>query len=88
MDSGRRWVLLLAVCAMLVVAARTVGIEILYQYNAHHMIRPSRIDPRTIAAPVPVNVLRAHGGRELNYRYPAAAISTARSTAAALFMHS
>lgn len=41
------------------VAARTVGIEVLYQYNAHHMIRPSRIDPRTIAAPVPVNVLRA-----------------------------
>ncbi|MEO8726824.1 MAG: hypothetical protein ABI383_11985 [Acidobacteriaceae bacterium] len=86
LPSGRQWILLFAACIVLMVAARTVGIEVLYQYNAHHLIRPSRIDPRNIAAPVPVHVLRANGGRELSY--PAAAISTARSTAAALFIHS
>lgn len=62
--SPLRWPLLIAGVVALIFALKTAGIEMLYQYNAHHMIRPSRIDPRTIAAPVPVRVLRVKASEE------------------------
>jgi hypothetical protein len=38
---------------------RTAAIELLFQYNVHHVIKPSRVRPQPVEPREPVRVLRA-----------------------------
>lgn len=60
--SPARIPLLLLGTLVLLFAIRTAGIEILFQYNTHHFIRPSRINPKIFRHSEPARVLRVDRG--------------------------
>jgi hypothetical protein len=38
--------LLVVALGMFALAARAAGIELMFRYNTHHLIRPSRVNPK------------------------------------------
>jgi hypothetical protein len=49
---------LLVACVAVIALAKTAVIELTYQYNAHHLITPSRVEPPPRRQVVPVRVYR------------------------------
>ena len=56
-SAKRLTAMLVFVCAAMV-AAKTVMIELQFQYNAHRILMPMRVHPRIPRQPTPVRVLR------------------------------
>jgi hypothetical protein len=51
--------LLVVALGMFALAARAAGIELMFRYNTHHLIKPSRVNPRIHMPQRTVPILRA-----------------------------
>jgi len=58
LPSPKRMAVLLACSVAVIVGAKTLAIELQYQYNARHIVTPARVHPPARRQIVPVRVLR------------------------------
>ena len=66
MSPVRLSVLLFATLAVIVVG-KTLAIEVLFQYNTHHLIMPTRVHPRPQRQqPVPLRIFRVANNSPAN----------------------
>ena len=62
LPSAKKMAALLVCSVAVIVGAKTLAIELQYQYNARHIVTPARVHPPARRPIVPVRVLRVSRG--------------------------